>query len=74
MATSHGGLDGRAPLQGLLELLRVLAVVPLCLLVETHVAFVDVVDVAVSMVCAAAAELGSLFGPVHEQRSTRDGA
>ena len=53
-------LDSGAPLQVVLDVLRVGAVEPLALLVELHVPLVDVVDVRVGVVAAAPGEGGIL--------------
>lgn len=58
-----GLLHGRAPLQVLLDLCRVLSVEPLGLFVELGVPLVDVVDVCVVVVGPAPAVLGSLIDP-----------
>lgn len=58
-----GLLHGRAPLQVLFDLCRVLPVEPLGLFVELGVPLVDVVDVCVVVVGPAPAVLGSLIDP-----------
>lgn len=63
-----GLLHGRAPLQVLFDLCRVLPVEALGLFVELGVPLVDVVDVGVVVVGPAPAVLGSLIDPTMASR------
>ena len=61
--------DRRSSLEVVLDVLGVVAVEPLQLLVELHVALVDVVDVGVGVVAAAPAELVALVDLEGKEKS-----
>ena len=54
-------LHGCAPLQTVLDILGVLSIEALGLFVESHIAFVDVINFALFVHSAAAAEFGALI-------------
>lgn len=57
----EGGSHSRSSLQVLLDLGRILAVEPLCFLVELSIPLIDVVDVGIIVVWTSSAVFVSLF-------------